>query len=295
MNSYVFSACVLLLLLVQFETAPAAGTPGGYAADLDNASVRSDRFPSGTIKLRNGEYREPSAPGAASPLVVKLTDWRAFGVMNGRDAAAAVVVTNPGGSGTFYDLALFFKEEGGWVNIDTVLLGDRVKVQSVDMRDNEVVVSMTTHGPGDAQCCPTQVQTQRFAVQADRLVARDGETTPSIGKHDIVGPVWRWVRTQYTDGTAQHRSAGTAGYTLHLRPDGTIRARGDCNVSGGAFAVKGADLTIVISHRTMAACPDGSLEDAFIRDLGRTGGFVIKNKRLFLDLKLDSGTMEFQK
>jgi hypothetical protein len=43
----------------------------------------------------------------------------------------------------------------------------------------------------------------------------------------------------------------------------------------------------------MAACPEGSLEGPFIRDLNRIGGFLIKNGRLFLDLKLDVGTMEF--
>jgi heat shock protein HslJ len=294
MKGHVASACTVLLLLVLFETVRAAGTPGGSVADLDNVSVRSDRFPSRTITFRNGEYREPALPGAARQLAVKLTDRRAFGVVNGRDAAAAVMATDPGGSGTFYDLALFFKGEGGWVNVDTVVLGDRVKVHSVDMRDSEVVVNMTTHGPGDAQCCPTQEQTQRFAIQADRLVAREAETT-SIGKRDIVGPVWRWVRTRYADGTAQHRAAGDAGYTLHLRPDGTVQVRGDCNVSGGSFTVKEANLTITITHSTMAACPDGSLEHVFIRDLGRTGRFHLKNDGLYLELKLDSGMMEFQK
>jgi heat shock protein HslJ len=215
--------------------------------------------------------------------------------VNGRDAAAAVVVTDPGGSGAFFDLALFFKGEGGWVNVDTVLLGDRVKVQTVDIRENDIFVSMTDHGPGDPQCCPTQEKTRRFTIQADRLVARDGETTTAVGKHDIVGPVWRWVRTRYADGTGQHPAAGAAGYMLHLRPDGTIQVRGDCNVSGGSYTVGKTDLAIAITHSTMAACPDGSLEDVFIRDLGRTGGFMMKNGRLFLDLKLDSGTMEFQK
>jgi heat shock protein HslJ len=285
----------MFLILVQFETARAAGTPGGPAADLDNVSVRSDRFPSGAITLRNGEYREPAAPGAARAIVVKLTDRRAFGVVNGRDAAAAVLVIDPGGSGTFFDLAFFYRGEGGWVNVDTVLLGDRIKVHSVGMKDNEVFVSMTTHGPDDAQCCPTQEQTRRFAVQADRLVARYWDTTTSVGKHDIVGPIWRWVRTRYADGTTQQRAAGAAGYTLHLRSDGTIQARGDCNVSGGSYTVKESTLAIKIAHSTMAACPDGSLEDAFIRDLNRTDRFLLKNDTLYLELELDAGTMEFQK
>jgi hypothetical protein len=54
-------------------------------------------------------------------------------------------------------------------------------------------------------------------------------------------------------------------------------------------------LSITITHTTMAACPEGSLEGPFIRDLNRTGGFFLKNSELFLDLKHDEGTMEFHK
>jgi hypothetical protein len=57
--------------------------------------------------------------------------------------------------------------------------------------------------------------------------------------------------------------------------------------------MNGSKLSVTITHTTMAACPEGSLEGPFIRDLNRIGGFLIKNGRLFLDLKLDVGTMEF--
>jgi len=290
----IITACALLFaLLLPFRTSPAAGTQGVSAADLDGITVRSDRFPSGAVTLRNGEYREPATPGIAAATVVKLTDRRAFGAVNGRDAAAVVVVTNSGGSGTFFDLALLVKGEGGWVNIDTYFLGDRVKVHSVGIGDNEIFVAMTMHGPGDAQCCPTQERTRRFTIQADRLIAQEGEKRTERVMSGIVGPVWRWVRTRYADDTGLTRPADAAGYTLQLRPEGTIHVRGDCNVSGGSFSLKDSELSITITHSTRAACPEGSLEDAFIRDLNRTGRFLLKNGGLYLDLKLDSGTMEF--
>jgi heat shock protein HslJ len=132
---------------------------------------------------------------------------------------------------------------------------------------------MTVHGPGDALCCPTRERTRRFAIQADHLIAQDGEERTGMVMHGIVGPVWRWVRTRYADDTTLTRPGDMAGYTFQLKPDGTIHVRGDCNVSGGSFALKDADLAITITHSTMAACPDGSLEGAFIRDLKRTAGF----------------------
>ncbi len=290
----VVTACVVLIvLLALFETAMAGGTTGDQAADLAFITVRSDRFPSGVVTLKGGEYREPVAPGSAAAMVVKLTNCHAFGVVNGRDAAAVVIVTDLGGSGAFYDLALLYKEKGGWINVDTVFLGDRVKVHSVDIRDKEFLVGMTTHSPHDALCCPTQEITLRFVIKGDHLVAQGEEKKNVISEHKIIGPVWHWVRTRYANDTMLNPASSTAGYTLRLKPDGTIQVRGDCNAGGGSFILNGSKLTITITHTTLAACPEGSLENVFIRDLNRTGGFVLENGILFLDLKLDSGTMEF--
>jgi heat shock protein HslJ len=209
------------------------------------------------------------------------------------NAAAIVLVTDTGGSGMFYDLALLEMRSGEWVYADGVLLGDRVKVHSVGIKDNEIIVSMTAHGPGDAMCCPTQEVTRRFTVQAGHLVAEN--EAPSGSKDlGIVGTVWQWVKTRYNDGATLTRPADNAGYTLQLNPDGTVEVRADCNRAGGSFTMDGTKLSITITHKTLAACPEGSLEDPFIRDLNRTDGFLIKNGKLFLDLKLDTGTMEFR-
>ena len=103
-----------------------------------------------------------------------------------------------------------------------------------------------------------------------------------------------WVLTRYADGTMLIHSADAAGYPFQLKPDGTIHVRGDCNMIGGSFTLTNNDLAIAVTHSTRAAFPEGSLEDAFIRDLNRTGRCMIRNGRLYLDLKLDSGAMEFR-
>jgi heat shock protein HslJ len=148
------------------------------AADLESMTFLSTWFPSGKVTLSHGEYRGPAAPGSASEIVVKLTEKSVFGFIDGREAGAVVLVTDPGGSGTFYDLALLTKEAEGWVNTDTVLLGDRVKVHSVGIENDAIVVTMTAHGPNDPMCCPTREVKKRFAVQENRLVpVAEGERT----------------------------------------------------------------------------------------------------------------------
>ena len=285
----------LLLLLGGFGTALAEGAAGCSAAALSGITLRSDRFPSGTITLHNGRFRAPAAPGSASELVVQLSDRCAFGALGGREIAAAVVVTDGGGSGSFVDLALLVRGPGGWANVDSTLLGDRVKVHSVEIRDTAILIAMTTHGPGDPQCCPTRETTRRFTIQTDRLVAQEEETATPVGDREVIGPVWRWVRTRDSEGIRQRPAEAASGYTLQLRPDGTVLVSGDCNVSGGSFTLRNASLDIMITHSTMAACPDGSVEDAFIRDLGRTGRFVMTDGRFVLEMKLGAGTMEFQR
>ena len=122
---------------------------------------------SGTVQLTNGRYEEATAPGSASKIVVELSDNIAYGKLNGKDAAAAVLVTNSGGSGTFYDLALLIKDKQRWVNKDIASLGDRVTVHAVVIKENRILVDLTAHGPEDPMCCPTRRMEYVFAVQVD--------------------------------------------------------------------------------------------------------------------------------
>ena len=144
--------------------------------DLSSMTFLSTWFKSGKVTLSHGEYREPAAPGSASETVVKLSDKRVFGLINKKDTGALVLVTSRGGTGTFYDLALLTKGPEGWVNTDVAFLGDRVKVHSLVIKDNYFVITMTTHGPGDAMCCPTLEVEKLFTVQGNRLVPVAGDT-----------------------------------------------------------------------------------------------------------------------
>ncbi|MFZ2196254.1 MAG: hypothetical protein WAV13_00865 [Thermodesulfovibrionales bacterium] len=156
----------------------------GYdpSPDLRSMTFMSTWFPSGKVTLSEGQYREPAAPGSASEIVVKLSDKRTFGLINGKDTGAVVLVTFPGETGTFYDLALLTNGSEGWVNTDVAFLGDRVKVHSLVIKDNYFVITMTTHGPGDAMCCPTLEVEKFFAVQGNRLVPVAGDTQKKENK-----------------------------------------------------------------------------------------------------------------
>jgi len=156
-----------------------AAVPGPTPADVRNLTFTSSWTVTRTAPLRDGEYREPLAPGSATQLVVRLVA-AAFGSVGRREIGAAILVTEPGGSGSFYELALLVNRSGRWENTGVVTLGDRVKIGSLRIEDGAVVVVMTVHGSRDAMCCPTERLTRRFRVEGDRLVSDSGRVV--IGK-----------------------------------------------------------------------------------------------------------------
>jgi heat shock protein HslJ len=141
---------------------------------LANMEYQSEWTQSGVASLVNGEYREPAAPGSATETVVQLTEHVAYGELAGQPAAAVILVTDPGGSGTFYDLAVVVEEGGQPIHVASTLLGDRVQIVSMDIVGTEIVVEMIAHGPDDPMCCPTQQVVRTFALEGGQLVQTSG-------------------------------------------------------------------------------------------------------------------------
>ena len=244
--------------------------------DLESMTFLSSWFPSGRVTLSHGEYREPAAPGSASETVVTLSDKRVFGLIQGKETGAVVLVTSTGGTGTFYDLALLSKEAEGWVNTDTLFLGDRVKVHSVEVENNEIVIAMTTHGLDDAMCCPTIEVKKRFAVQGNRLVISAEEGM--AGESQITRTVWQWMQTLYNDDR-KVVPPDPENYTAQFGEAGTLNVKADCNQKGGTYTYSPQErrLSVEITHSTMASCPEGSLEDEFVRGLSAAAIYFIKD------------------
>ena len=259
--------------------------------NFDKVTFLSTWTKSGRVQLNKGEYREPAAPGSASEIVVKLTDKIAVGKINGKDVAAVILVTDPGGSGTFYDLALLVKGPQEWVNTNVAYLGDRVKIHSIALENNEIAVDLTAHGPDDPMCCPNQQTIERFVVDDNRLI----KTTDRIHEkadQPLVGTLWKWQQTLYNNDT-KTIPPDPNHYTLKLQPDKTLNIRADCNRGGGIYTINGSEISLEITHTTMAMCPPGSLEDKYLQDLNAAAIYFIKGDHLYIDLKYDTGTMKF--
>jgi hypothetical protein len=143
---------------------------------LENATYQSEWTQTKTAPLTDGKYTEVIAPGSASKIEIGLSDRMAFGFdAEGTPFAAVILYTNSGGSGTFIDLGVVVQEDGTPVNTALTSLGDRVQVQSLGVDGGKVVVEMTTHGPDDPMCCPTQGVRKVYAVQGESFIEESSE------------------------------------------------------------------------------------------------------------------------
>ncbi len=266
-----------------------AWAEGELREALRNMTYPSEWTRSGRAPLVGGVYEEPAAPGSASKIVIRLTDFVAVGRIGDQTMAALVIVTDPAGSGVFFDLYLVRQEENRWNIVDHAQLGDRIRVNKIEVERGLVGLDLTVHGPRDGTCCPTERSRVHFALQGERLVkVSEPEQKPSS---PIEGQVWAWQHTVRIDGT---RTTPTepGHYTLRLGPDGHLDVRADCNRAGGRYEVEDARLTLSVTHSTMAACPPESLDRQFLADLASVSAWRLEHSSLHVDLT-GGGTMVF--
>jgi heat shock protein HslJ len=75
--------------------------------------------------------------------------------------------------------------------------------------------------------------------------------------------------------------------------DGRVAIRADCNSGSATYTVNGASLTIQPGVMTLVACPPGSQDTVFLRDLMQVASYVFNGPQLVLNMRVDSGNMIF--
>jgi hypothetical protein len=169
-----FGLMLAVLLLVRCGGTPDEQTSTSLTMELlRNAEYRSEWPASGKAKLTDGSYREKYVPGSATQLVITLSDHHAIGDLNGDGAedAAVVLLSDPGGSGTFYDLAVLVSQNGSPRHVATEKLGDRIVVKSLAIRSGEIAIILLTRKPGEPMSAEPKVEvTKRFKLQGNTLV-----------------------------------------------------------------------------------------------------------------------------
>lgn len=285
-------------LLASFVAVPEAVAFTGVDAEtmdvLANLAYSNTALFTDTVQLVNGVYTETVAPDSAMMATVEITEMAAAGELNGEPAVAVILVSNGGGSGIFYDLAVVTQVDGQWSNVATTTLGDRVVINSLAIENNQVVIDMITQGPDDPMCCPTQQMVVAYELQDGELVEVEPAGAATRGAEGgIVGVTWEWVESLYSDDSGITVTVPSS-YTLTLLPDGSVTLRVDCNLGGGTYTLDGSLLTLDVAVLTRVACPEGTLSEVFMRDLSAAATYVMDGEDLVINLFADAGNMHFR-
>ena len=149
------------------------GIEKGFSIEtLENAKYYVESY-NQIVKLRNGSYFKQWDADSATGLSVEIQEDKiAFGDLDkdGKDDAAVIIYSSGGGSGGFCELAIMMNSRQKPFYITSISLGDRVKINSITIESEVIVLDMIVHGPNDALCCPTLNKTIRYKLSGNKLV-----------------------------------------------------------------------------------------------------------------------------
>jgi heat shock protein HslJ len=127
------------------------------------------------------------------------------------------------------------------------------------------------------------------AVMAFPNTASSNATTTST----LSGTAWQLVSID-----ARHRGVtapddGTK-YTLSFGKDKRALIRADCNRGVASWhSTQETDLEFGAPRMTKMQCPEGSMHERFVNDLGYVRSYSYEDGHLFLSLSDEGGTLEF--
>lgn len=175
------TACLLLCALAlaacsreEPGSAPGATAPAADPSGIDarNAVYPTEQTDSGKLALHDGRYDDPKEEVQSTLVATASGDLDG----DGKPDLVAVLATNTGGSGTFYDLYALRRHDGKPLAIaGPAFLGDRIDVKNIRVERGAAVLDLVVQGDQDASCCPTVPTTWRFRLVGNLLDETSGQ------------------------------------------------------------------------------------------------------------------------
>jgi len=126
---------------------------------------------SGYIKLTDGSYTEEYEVETSARLKITLSDHLAVGDLNrdGVNDIVLILISSPGGSGTFFDLHFVLNGYSDIYDYSNVFLGDRIQPKNLSVEASKVFLNMIVHDEGDPLCCPTKDVLKSYVIFEDQV------------------------------------------------------------------------------------------------------------------------------
>jgi heat shock protein HslJ len=301
MNKKIFIVAVFIVgivfLLALLFPAPLVKNGEQAIGSPLNATYLIDEKP---VTLVGGKAEVELIPGSATKLKVSNFGEPVYGDIDsdGDQDAVLLLVSDTGGSGTFYYATLAINVSGSYRGTDTILLGDRIAPQTYYFQGNKAIVNYAdrpfgapfTTQPSEGKSLYLQYDPSNFRL-IQVAVDFEGEADPDRMTLDMT--TWKWIRTVYNDGTIITPQKPEA-FSLTLRKDGTVSIKTDCNTMSGKYTVSGKNIVFKDVATTLMYY-EGSQEQVFSSMLGNVQSFLFTSRgELILELKFDSGSIIFR-
>ena len=228
--------------------------------------------------------------GASRPAVGLVKHFILTGDLDGHGADEFVVLLreSSGGSGTRLYVAAMGVQNGNIANLATALIGDRVQVQSGEVRDGEIALNIVRTGAGDAACCPAEKARVMWALRHGSLDVVGEEITGTLSLADLEAVEWVLVEL----GRDQPLPAD-AEITL-VFGNGRASGHSGCNTYfATAVAWAPGELAFNGMGATRVACPGPimDLERRYLKTLAGTSRFSFLAGRLVLSCDTEEGPL----
>ena len=119
-----------------------------------------------------------------------------------------------------------------------------------------------------------------------------GENAEKYGPEVLPGTSWAWNGSCYNNDT-EVRPEESNHFKINFKTDGSVQLQADCNTVHGSYHADGKSISITLGPSTMMACGPKSLDHQFLKDLQGVATWFLKRGDLYLDIKSDTGTMDF--
>jgi hypothetical protein len=172
------AALAVLLATCVLASCAGARPASPPAADPLDAHYRiGDR----DITLSAGKAGHPVLPGSAERVETRAVGSPVRGDLDGDgdEDAALVLLHRTGGTGTFFYVAAALQGPGGFSGTRAVLLGDRIAVESIRIRNGVLIADYADRAASQPMAfAPTVAQTRYFTVRDGDLVAAPAYADP---------------------------------------------------------------------------------------------------------------------
>ncbi len=148
----------------------ASTTPAINASTLESIAYRIDLL-GAPVTLTRGQFYVPWVESTQGSLLVGLSELRAAGDLDGDgdEDQAVLLVADAADDRMFIYVGAVVNDDGVPRASATLRLGDRVKVDNLEVENGQIVVTLTTHTSDDPACCPTLDAEYHYVLAGDAL------------------------------------------------------------------------------------------------------------------------------